>query len=155
MFRFPQLIINAASNEFASNMPAKQAKGGKASSPGRCCVMHHVWYDIVFYSMWSCEKHTHTRTGAYCSCWPLHKIRLKTLVRVTAAIVRDQRNNIQKEIYVYLRIHIIYILFHFSKSKYSKIMVRHRSHNCWIMKLNLASDSIPFCNFLKKKILFY
>lgn len=27
MFRFPQLIINAASNEFASNMPAEQAKG--------------------------------------------------------------------------------------------------------------------------------
>jgi len=33
--------------------------------------------------------------GAYCSCWPLHKIRLKTLVRVTAAIVRGHRSNSQ------------------------------------------------------------
>lgn len=29
--------------------------------------------------------------GIHCSCWPLHKISSKTLVRVTAAIVNGRK----------------------------------------------------------------
>lgn len=45
MFRFPQLIINAESNEFASNMPAKQAKGGRQAHPEG--VAWYTTYDMI------------------------------------------------------------------------------------------------------------
>lgn len=48
MFRFPQLIINAESNEFASNMPAKQEKGeGKLTRKVLRDTPPMIWFSVL------------------------------------------------------------------------------------------------------------